>query len=196
MTKNPVFFIPNILDYVRILLLICVVCVFPIYPWLGIGCYVTNSILDMLDGTLARLLNQQSKLGALLDFSIDRACITILLAACIWAYPHLWRWFVAVMALDIASHFAICYASAYNGGSHLNFIAHGSKLLLWFSQKSWVRYGICTSHDVFFALFVTYFLTPSTFWLVLWLVCVPGMLLKTWIHLEQFYLAAQFTASN
>lgn len=89
----------------------------------------------MLDGTLARLLNQQSKLGALLDFSIDRASITMLLAACVWAYPHLWSLFVAVMALDIASHFAICYASAYNGGSHLNFISKGSKLLLWFSQK-------------------------------------------------------------
>lgn len=192
--KSPVFFIPNILDYARILFLISVVVIFPIHPWFGIGLYVINSVLDMLDGTLARLLNQQSKLGALLDFSIDRASITILLAGCVWAYPHLFSLFVAVMALDIASHFAICYAGAYNNGSHLKFISQGSMLLSLFSQKSWIRYLICTSHDTFFAIIITNFLIPSHYWLILWILLIPGMLLKTWIHLEQFYLAAKFTA--
>lgn len=192
--KSPVFFIPNILDYVRILLLIFVVFLFPIHPWLGIMLYLVNSVLDMLDGTLARLFNQQSKLGALLDFSIDRAAITILLAGCIWINPHLFVLFVAVMALDIASHFAVCYANAYNGSSHLQFVSQGSQLLIWFSQKSWVRYLICTSHDLFFGIFICNFLAPSPSWLILWVILTPGMLLKTWIHLEQFYLAARFTA--
>ncbi len=187
---SPLFFIPNILDYIRILLLISVVCVFPTHPWLGIWLYVINSILDMMDGTLARLLNQQSKLGALLDFSIDRASITILLGGCIWAYPQWWSWVVAIMAIDMSSHFALCYASAYSSGSHLNFISQGSQLLRWFSQKSWVRYLICTSHDVFFAVIVAYFLVPSSYWVMIAIVLTPGMLLKTWIHLEQFYLGA------
>lgn len=190
-TKSPLFFIPNIVDYVRIVLLICAVSIFSVHPWLGIELYVFNSILDMLDGTLARLLHQQSRLGTLLDFSIDRAAITILLASCVWAYPHLFSLFVAVMAIDIASHFAICYASAFKGESHLHFISGGSPLLIWFSQKSWVRYLICTSHDVFFALFLVHFLMPSVYWFILWILMAPGMLLKTWIHLEQFYLAAQ-----
>jgi len=194
--KSPAFFLPNILDYVRIVLLIFVVFIFPIDPWLGIGLYVVNSVLDMLDGTLARLLNQQSKLGALLDFSIDRAAITILLAGCIWINPHLFILFVAVMALDIASHFAVCYANAYHNGSHLQFISQGSQLLTWFSQKSWVRYLICTSHDLFFGIFVVNFLAPSHDWFILWILLSPGMLLKTWIHLEQFYLSAQFAANN
>lgn len=192
--KSPVFFIPNILDYARILLLISVVLVFTAHPWLGIWLYVVNSVLDMLDGTVARLFNQQSKLGALLDFSIDRAAITILLAGCIWIYPHLFGLFVAVMAIDIASHFAVCYANAYNGSSHLHFISQGSTLLVWFSQKSWVRYMICTSHDLFFGIFIANFLTPSPHWLMLWILLFPGMLLKTWIHMEQFYLAAKFAA--
>src|SRR3989338_6805272 len=106
--KSPVFFIPNILDYIRIALLIIAI-------WL----YVANSVLDMLDGTLARALNQQSQLGTLLDFSIDRASITILLASCVWAYPHLFSLFVAVVALDIASHFAICYARSEEHTSEL-----------------------------------------------------------------------------
>lgn len=194
--KSPVFFIPNILDYVRIVLVVFAVIIFPTHPWFAIGLYVVNAILDMLDGTLARSLNQQSHLGTLLDFSIDRASITLLLASCVWAYPHLFSLFVAVMAIDIASHFAICYASAYRGGSHLHFISQGSRLLVLFSQKSMVRYLICTSHDVFFAIFLLNFLAPSSYWFILWIITCPGMLMKTWIHIEQFYLAAKFSAIN
>ena len=193
--KSPVSFIPNILDYIRIALLIIAIFIFSIHPWIAIWLYVANSVLDMLDGTLARALNQQSQLGTLLDFSIDRASITILLASCVWAYPHLFSLFVAVVALDIASHFAICYASACKGGSHLHFISNGSALLALFSQKSIVRYFICTSHDIFFALFLLYFLTPSHYWLTLWILTSPGMLMKTWVHFEQFYLATKFAAS-
>jgi CDP-diacylglycerol--inositol 3-phosphatidyltransferase len=195
-TKSPVFFIPNILDYVRIILLIAVIFLFATHTYYAIALYALNSILDGLDGTLARLLNQQSKLGALLDFSIDRAAITILLGACIWASPHLFVLFLFVMALDIGSHFAVCYASAYNNGSHLKFLTKGSPLLCWFSQKSWVRYSICTSHDLFFGLFIINTFIPSSYWIILWIILSPGMLLKTWIHLEQFYLAAKFTALN
>lgn len=194
--KSPLFFIPNILDYVRVLLLIVVICLFATHPWYAVGLYGLNSILDGLDGTLARFLNQQSKLGALLDFSIDRAAITILLGACIWAVPHLLMLFLLVMALDIGSHFAVCYASAYNNGSHLKFLAKGSSLLCAFSQKSWVRYSICTSHDLFFALFIINTFMPSPHWIILWVILAPGMLIKTWIHLEQFYLAANFVAIN
>lgn len=195
-TKSPLFFIPNILDYVRILLLIVVICIFASHPGYAIALYALNSILDGLDGTLARLLNQQSKLGALLDFSIDRAAITILLGACIWVAPSFLILFISVMALDIGSHFAVCYASAYNNGSHLKFLAKGSPLLGWFSQKSWVRYSICTSHDLFFALFIINTYMPSPYWMILWITLAPGMLIKTWIHLEQFYLAAKFVTAN
>lgn len=192
--QSSVFFIPNLLDYFRIFLLILTIAVFCVNHWLAICLYILNSSLDMLDGTLARLLKQQSKLGALLDFSIDRAAIAILLSTAIVMLPRLWGLFVTIMALDIMTHFAICYATAWNGGSHLNFISEGSNLLKWFSQKSWVRYCICTSHDTFFAVFIFNYLAPSQYWLILWALFAPGMLLKTWIHLEQFYLATKFAA--
>ena|SRR3990167_4532687 len=193
--KSPVFFIPNIIDYIRILLLISALCVFSIRPWIAVWLFLTNSVLDGLDGALARKLNQQSKLGALLDFSIDRASITMILGGCIWMYPRFFLYFIAVMMMDIASHFAVCYATAFNSGAHLDFVSRGSKLLFWFSKKNWLRYIICSSHDGFFGFLFGYFLLPSPLWFIPLALYTPGMLLKTWIHLEQFYLAAKFSAS-
>ena len=70
------FYIPNILEYLRIILI-----------YYGIIqknfiFFILNYILDMLDGAIARYLNQTSYLGCFLDHFVDRLMIcgpTILL---------------------------------------------------------------------------------------------------------------------
>jgi cardiolipin synthase len=94
--------IPNAVGYVRLALL-------PVFLVLAYGTDDGTSVLsamvfwvvaagDYLDGLLARLTGQYSRLGALLDPLIDR--LTILSGAVVcWSFELLPRWALALLAL-------------------------------------------------------------------------------------------------
>ena len=72
------FYIPNILEYLRIILI-----------YYGIIqknfiFFILNYILDMLDGAIARYLNQTSYLGCFLDHFVDRLMILLQYYYYIW----------------------------------------------------------------------------------------------------------------
>ncbi|EFQ83981.1 putative CDP-diacylglycerol--glycerol-3-phosphate 3-phosphatidyltransferase [Aeromicrobium marinum DSM 15272] len=75
--EDRVFTIPNLLSFVRLLLV-------PVFLWLVLGpeadelalvVLVVSGITDYLDGKLARSLGQTSKIGAILDPVADRLYI-------------------------------------------------------------------------------------------------------------------------
>ena len=79
------FYVPNVIDYARILLI-----VYGVYVLRAAGdrdmfaiCYVLSYGLDLIDGPIARMLNQTSKLGIYLDMICDRisSCLLLYLAA-------------------------------------------------------------------------------------------------------------------
>ena len=71
---------PNILSVSRILLLIpIIICFENNFFLLSLIIYIVASITDYLDGFFARLHNQSSELGALLDQLADKLFISILL---------------------------------------------------------------------------------------------------------------------
>ncbi|MEM6529588.1 MAG: CDP-alcohol phosphatidyltransferase family protein [Chloroflexota bacterium] len=49
--------------------------------WLGLGFWVVNRILDGLDGTVARLTNQQSDLGGYIDIMVDDVVYSVVVLA-------------------------------------------------------------------------------------------------------------------
>ncbi len=71
-SKN-IFTIPNILSYIRILLIVPLVIFFlrEKYLWSAI-CLVLSGLSDCVDGFLARKLNQVTKLGKMLDPIADK----------------------------------------------------------------------------------------------------------------------------
>lgn len=71
--------IPNILTIGRIILVPILVFVFfvpgPLGDWLACGIFIIASFTDFVDGFLARLLKQQSRLGEMLDPIADKIIV-------------------------------------------------------------------------------------------------------------------------
>merc|ERR1712216_234715 len=98
------FYIPNIIDYLRITLTF-------ISGYYTTRNYLIASIwyslsyfLDSLDGLIARYFNQCSRLGSLLDMITDRLSTLGLSFILSGLYPKYWNWFTIFSILDICSH--------------------------------------------------------------------------------------------
>ena len=101
--KKDLFTIPNIISYVRILLI-------PVFCWLYItaetradylwatGVVLFSSLTDLFDGMIARKCNMVTELGKVLDPVADKlthAAMAICLAV---RYPFMWA-LIALMAV-------------------------------------------------------------------------------------------------
>jgi CDP-diacylglycerol--inositol 3-phosphatidyltransferase len=71
MSLPVVLYIPNLLGYARILLSFVGLHFSPTNPGLAVGIWIFSASLDLIDGILARALNQTSSLGILLDIIAD-----------------------------------------------------------------------------------------------------------------------------
>jgi cardiolipin synthase len=95
------FTIPNLVSYARLALLpVFLVLAFSSEEGRGVAVamvYWTIAIGDQLDGLLARVTGQYSRLGALLDPLTDRALVLVGAIVC-WHFELLPRWALAVLA--------------------------------------------------------------------------------------------------
>ena len=80
MLIKELFYLPNILEYIRILLLMYSI-VYKNFLY-----FIINYILDIVDGPIARYLNQTSDLGCFLDHFVDR--LTVCIPAIILLYNN------------------------------------------------------------------------------------------------------------
>lgn len=102
--KKDIFTIPNIISYVRILL-IPVFCIIymqgdadnPVYYYIAAGVVLFSSFTDLFDGMIARKFNMVTELGKVLDPVADKLTHAAL-AFCI-ATKHPWMW--ALIALMV-----------------------------------------------------------------------------------------------
>eukprot|EP00764_Aduncisulcus_paluster_P012930 gnl/Carplike_NY0171/6124_a8411_251.p1 GENE.gnl/Carplike_NY0171/6124_a8411_251~~gnl/Carplike_NY0171/6124_a8411_251.p1 ORF type:complete len:142 (-),score=21.56 gnl/Carplike_NY0171/6124_a8411_251:239-664(-) len=101
------FWVPNIIDYLRIILLV-VAFLFPAEKCLYTAAiYCVSEYLDAFDGYFARKLNQTSLFGELLDLSIDRASTAVLAIRIASLQPSLTGLMQFIIGLDIISHFFV-----------------------------------------------------------------------------------------
>ncbi|XP_066280330.1 CDP-diacylglycerol--inositol 3-phosphatidyltransferase-like isoform X2 [Branchiostoma lanceolatum] len=82
-------FVPNVIDYVRIVLLLVAYYQMPGDPVTGSLCYFSNVILDEVNGYAARLFNQCTRFGSQLDILVDLVGTCGLLTVLCMLYP---RW--------------------------------------------------------------------------------------------------------
>ena len=68
------------------------------------GFFQLSGLLDAVDGHAARLLNQSSKFGAMLDMLTDRCATMCLLATLCIFYPSAAILFQISMTIDISCH--------------------------------------------------------------------------------------------
>ena len=133
-TKKELFTIPNMMGYMRILLI-------PVFCWVYLtaktpaqyfaatGIVLFSSLTDLFDGMIARKFNQVTELGKVLDPVADKlthAALAICLAV---RYPLMWA-LIALMAIK----------EGYMGLMGLKFLKKGKMLdgAMWFGK-------ICTA---------------------------------------------------
>lgn len=104
------FFVPNLIDYVRLVLNLAAFYFILSKPFLTVALHFTGGIvLDVLDGIFARYLNQCSRYGALLDGVLDRCGrVGMMMALCVF-YPQYLFVLQLLVCLTIAVGVSIHY---------------------------------------------------------------------------------------
>ncbi|XP_062583055.1 CDP-diacylglycerol--inositol 3-phosphatidyltransferase-like [Saccostrea cucullata] len=162
MTENIFLFIPNIVDYLRVITAFISFYYLPTDPWSASFWYLLSGLLDAIDGHLARMLDQGSKLGAMLDMLIDRCATMCLMAALCHFYPKYMLFFQFSMALDITSHWFHVQSSLMKGGeSHKKLDLSANPILKHYYHNRIILFVMCSANELFFCmLYLTYF-TPG-----------------------------------
>lgn len=87
----------------------------PLHPRTCCLLYSISCLLDAMDGFTARLYEQSTRFGAVLDMVTDRcttACLLVFLAS---AFPRWTIIFQGLISLDLASHYIHMYATLAMG---------------------------------------------------------------------------------
>jgi len=84
-----------------------------LFYWLGAATFVAGSILDILDGALARAGGKSTPFGAFLDSTTDRISEGFMLAAIAYVFAfHHRNVFVVVAVAAVAGSFLVSYTRA------------------------------------------------------------------------------------
>jgi CDP-diacylglycerol--inositol 3-phosphatidyltransferase len=70
MVNEVFFYYANIVDYIRLALIISSFSVALKFPYIFLILYAASQLMDMLDGHLARKFNQCTKFGAVFDMFV------------------------------------------------------------------------------------------------------------------------------
>lgn len=104
--------------------------------------YLASFVCDELDGRFARMFNQTSTLGAVLDMVTDRVATSCLLAVLCTIYPSLQPIFLSLLMLDIFSHWFQMYATlAMGSATHKD--VHSRSFIVRYYYKHRLFMGFC-----------------------------------------------------
>ena len=98
-------FYPNFIEYIRMILLGFAMWFVNTNWKLCIFSYCISFGLDVIDGPIARKMNQVTRFGASLDMLCDKASTPTLLFSLASKYPDLSWLFISCILLDITSHY-------------------------------------------------------------------------------------------
>lgn len=154
MTVDNVFlFIPNIIGYARVILMLVAFYFMPTCHILAGSCYLLSQFLDALDGHAARMYGQCTKFGAVLDMVTDRVSTAGLLVILAQFYPSIQFVFQCLIVLDISSHWIQVYCNLLKGeNSHKNVEENGNVLLRLYYTSRVVLFSMCAGNELFFAM--------------------------------------------
>jgi CDP-diacylglycerol--inositol 3-phosphatidyltransferase len=192
-TENVFLFVPNIIGYVRIFLALVSFWYMPTSWFMAAFCYIVSGLLDALDGHAARLLNQCSKFGGMLDMLTDRCATMCLLTTLSVFYPSCMFLFQLSMVIDISCHWIHLHTSLLEGkGSHKFMDPTGNKFMYMYYTDRKVLFAMCAGNEMFYCtLYLLHFSSGFCFYLLalLALVSAPVAIAKSGIALLQGYLA-------
>lgn len=207
-SRNVFLFVPNLIGYGRIILMVTAF-YFIQEPFKFLPLYLSSCLLDVADGYAARLLNQGSRFGAVLDMVTDRSTTAGLMCHLAYCYPNLTLIFQLLIALDLSSHYLQMYASLSLGAdSHKSIQAGQPFLLRLYYTSRVVLFVACGMNEMFFvSLYAIHHLPTVTiprligakegmslWWLILW-ISFPIWLFKQAMNITQLVFASQELAN-
>lgn len=191
MAENIFLFVPNIIDYLRVVFAFASFYYMPHNHVIAASLYLISGLLDAIDGHLARMLNQGSKLGAMLDQLTDRMTTMCLCAALCYFYPGYMFFFQFNMAVDIVSHWFHLHSTLMKGGeSHKKIDLSGNFILRHYYHNRMILFTMCAANELFFCmLYLLHFTEGPTLlfgvglWRVVMYLSAPLSFIKTGISI-------------
>lgn len=151
-TQQVLLYVPNLIGYARIILLLLSLRTMLTDPYTTAGLYMLSALLDAFDGMAARKLNQCTKFGAMLDQLTDRVATSMLLMALSVLYPKYTIWFQLSMGLDIVAHWLHCHVTLEMGkGSHKSFGPDSNPILRIYYTNRKVLFAMCAGNEIFYS---------------------------------------------
>uniref|UniRef100_A0A5K3FT36 CDP-diacylglycerol--inositol 3-phosphatidyltransferase n=1 Tax=Mesocestoides corti TaxID=53468 RepID=A0A5K3FT36_MESCO len=197
MAENIFLFVPNIIGYARIILLLYACWYMPTSAVDAIFAYLLSALLDAFDGHAARLLDQSTRFGAMLDMLSDRCTTMCLLFTLCTFYPRYIFLFQLSACIDIASHWLHVHTSIQDGlSSHKAIRLDGNPLLRIYYTNRVVLFIMCAGNELFYAMLYLVHFTEGPIFLGLGVyrlvifATFPIALVKTFISLVHLYAAS------
>jgi CDP-diacylglycerol--inositol 3-phosphatidyltransferase len=215
--SNVLWFVPNMIGYTRVLMTLSGFFIMTAFPerWIsGILLYLGSFVGDLVDGMVARQLHQTSSFGGVLDMITDRCSTTGLLYVLAAEYtamdeelplPFFRLTFLALLLLDIASHWCQMYSSLSVGAHHKSEAGNAGKnvLVRWFYAYYWFFGYLCVGAEFTYILLYVRrhldaveaysFLLSNVLNTVL-AICIPGCIAKQCVNVMQLTSACHTIA--
>ncbi|KAL3856183.1 hypothetical protein ACJMK2_010965 [Sinanodonta woodiana] len=200
-------FLPNIIDYLRIIFALISFYFMPTDPLISSVCYLFSGLLDAFDGHVARAFNQCSKLGGMLDMLIDRVTTMCLCAALCHFYPRYMFLFQLSMGIDIMSHWFHLHSSLLKGAaSHKVLDLSDNPILRHYYHNKYILFTMCAANELFYCMLYLCYFTPGPtllsigwltvgLWQLILYICAPLSFVKTGISVIHLVAACQKMAS-
>ena len=105
MIHNTIFYLPNLLNYVRVVLVILMLKKMRTKPLTAFILCLISGMINWLDGTIARYLDQTSQFGHIMDISLDRLTNSAQMVTLALLYPRYWLFFFSILTVDTIRDF-------------------------------------------------------------------------------------------
>jgi hypothetical protein len=122
------FYPSNLINYIRIVILVLLSTYIRRKPLLSITLISASSLIDFIDGPIARSYGKASKFGQFLDVSMDRATALILMFCLALFYQNYWFIFCLLSITEILKDFCNLYWSHYQLMQSLELLSINSKI--------------------------------------------------------------------
>jgi CDP-diacylglycerol--inositol 3-phosphatidyltransferase len=188
------WYYPNLIGFTRVVLSIASIFVFEDPLLFGV-LYVSSFLLDAADGHVARMFQQCSRFGAVLDMVTDRFSTAALCVILGQLWPEHAKWLTVAIVLDISSHWVSMYASLLQG-SKSHKASHSNWIMRLYYENRIVLGGVCLLNEFFYvALYLLHFfpspdianapLSVDSIALATFYLCAPVYALKQYINIVQ-----------
>lgn len=165
--------LPNLLTYGRILAVPVIAALIsldsPTMALLAFVLYCAACLTDYLDGVLARLLNQGTDLGRMLDPIADKLLVAAILVMLV-ANQTLTGWSLAGVLIIFCREFAISGLREFLGPRDV--VIHVSKLAKWKTTTQLIALGVLILAPL---VDIAYFVGLVLFWIACLLTLVTGI---------------------